>query len=79
MAVVVDEVGDEVTIKYKAVDEPVVKRLERHVPRTEVIERKAHAKFPKRAQCLQFDLAHADDVAIADFQFNTAWIEHRVI
>ena len=44
-----------------------------------MIERDAHAKLAQRFQRLQFGGAFADDVAIADFELDTAGIDRRIL
>ncbi len=79
MAVVVLDVGDQRLVQHEAVDEAVIEGLERNVTDPEMIQREPDAQFAQRLERLLFGGAFAHDVAVADFQLDTAGIEGRIL
>jgi len=66
-------------VKNEAVDNPGIQLAERNISCAEVIERQANAKCTHAVQCFKFRRPLANDMAIADFKFNTARIKRGVL
>ena len=75
MAVVDFNIGNQCLVQYETVDESTIDGLEGNVPGAEVIQRQPHTELAKSSQDIVLDLALLQIIAIANLEFDAAWIK----